>query len=73
MLSAEKIKPKNANTITNTPNLGHVTLVPPFFPASVGFFHLSFFLKLVCSTLGAMKEKKWSSPACVSLLLRSRY
>ena len=41
MLSAEKIKPKNTNTITNAPNLGQVTLVPLFFPASVvdlGFF-----------------------------------
>ena len=60
MLSAEKIKPKNANTITNTPNLGHVTLVPPFFPASVvdlGFFSPGFFLKLVWSTLGAIDRK----------------
>ena len=63
MLSAEKIKPKNANTITNAPNLGQVTLVPPFFPASVvdlGFF----FLKLVWSTLGAMKEKKVEPSMC---------
>ena len=67
MLSAEKIKPKNANTITNTPNLGHVTLVPPFFPASVvdlGFFSPGFFLKLVWSTLGAMKEKMVEPSMC---------
>ena len=62
MLSAEKIKPKNANTITNAPNLGHVTLVPPFFPASVA--DLGFFLKLVWSTLGAMKEKKVEPSMC---------
>ena len=60
MLSAKKIKPKNANTITNTPNLGHITLVPPFFPASVvdlGFFSPGFFFKARLVNIGSDERK----------------
>ena len=62
MLSAEKIKPKSANTITNAPNLGHVTLVPPFFPASV--VDLGFFFKARLVNIGSDERKRVEPNMC---------